>query len=275
LSFDPDLEPNETIDNKRLCDIFKCSTQGGMRRSLSTNSLIIVSNHVRSIYEDRWVDDVLHYTGMGLKGDQHLDYAQNKTLDQSRVTDTDCFLFEVLTKGEYIYRGQAELAGEPYQEKQPDTEGKLRIVWMFPLKLAGDVPPPPLPKSLLRKKQELKERSAQGLSDDELAEKASHARRGSSSRAVTAHVHERNEYVSELAKRRANGICQLCEKPAPFTKSNGDPYLESHHVEWLAEGGDDVIENTVALCPNCHRKMYVLSLARDIRKLKATAQQVP
>lgn len=43
----------------------------------------------------------------------------------------------------------------------------------------------------------------------------------------------RDPYISEYAKRRANGICQLCGKPAPFMNSKGEPYLESHHVIWL------------------------------------------
>ncbi|WP_296863638.1 HNH endonuclease [Thermosyntropha sp.] len=29
------------------------------------------------------------------------------------------------------------------------------------------------------------------------------------------------------------------------------------HIEWLSRGGTDTIDNTVALCPNCHRKMHV------------------
>ena len=45
--------------------------------------------------------------------------------------------------------------------------------------------------------------------------------------------------------------------PAPFKKRNGEPFLEVHHVMWLSEGGSDSIENTVALCPNCHRKVHV------------------
>lgn len=66
MSFDPGLAPGQEIDNSRLCDIFQCSTQGGMRRSRKTNTLVIVSNHVPSIYEDRWdSNDVLHYGGMG------------------------------------------------------------------------------------------------------------------------------------------------------------------------------------------------------------------
>lgn len=77
----------------------------------------------------------------------------------------------------------------------------------------------------------------------------------------------RNEYITEYAKRRANGTCQLCRKEAPFKDKNGRPYLEVHHIVPLSEGGEDSIENTVALCPNCHRKMHSLGDVKDVKYL--------
>ncbi|MEW8959821.1 HNH endonuclease [Neomoorella humiferrea] len=32
--------------------------------------------------------------------------------------------------------------------------------------------------------------------------------------------------------------------------------------------GEDTINNTVALCPNCHRRMHVLDLAADRERLR-------
>ena len=78
---------------------------------------------------------------------------------------------------------------------------------------------------------------------------------------------ERNQYIAEYTKERANGICDLCGKEAPFKDKNGRPYLESHHVITLAENGPDAIYNTVAICPNCHRKIHVLHKQEDIDKL--------
>lgn len=63
-------------------------------------------------------------------------------------------------------------------------------------------------------------------------------------------------------------MCELCEEPAPFQRKDGAAYLEAHHIIWLARGGQDTIENTVALCPNCHRRMHLLNLAADVLKLK-------
>lgn len=44
--------------------------------------------------------------------------------------------------------------------------------------------------------------------------------------------------------------------PAPFKRESGSPFLEAHHVRRLADGGEDTIENAVALCPNCHRELH-------------------
>ncbi len=78
----------------------------------------------------------------------------------------------------------------------------------------------------------------------------------------------RDDYVEAYVKKIAKGKCDLCEKNAPFKKKKtNEPYLECHHVKWLSKGGKDIIENAVALCPNCHRKMHSLSLNKDIKKL--------
>ena len=87
--------------------ILKCGPQGGMRRSHRTGSLIIISDHTKSSYEDRWVSgDVIHYTGMGLEGDQSLDYMQNNTLSESATNGVSSYLFEVFDPGTYLFRGQ-------------------------------------------------------------------------------------------------------------------------------------------------------------------------
>lgn len=76
-------------------------------------------------------------------------------------------------------------------------------------------------------------------------------------RVVSTYVYNRNPDVVAEALYRAKGQCQSCLKPAPFNRKTDDtPYLEVHHIKPLAEGGDDTLENTKALCPNCHRKAH-------------------
>lgn len=55
----------------------------------------------------------------------------------------------------------------------------------------------------------------------------------------------------------ADGRCEKCRKPAPFRRlRDNTPYLEVHHVKLLSQGGLDTVENTQALCPNCHSEVH-------------------
>ena len=262
----PQIEIGEVIDNDRLREVFKCSTQGGMRRSNKTNTLVLVSNHVKSVYGDRWIENTLHYTGMGLVGDQELNGVQNKTLNESNTNGVGVHLFEVFVNKEYTYQGQVRLTGSPYQERQPDSEGDIRDVWVFPLKLIDGMP---LVQNNddFRATQGAKAKRAKRLSESELEDKASNAPKTPGSRTTKSTQYERDPHVAEFSRRRANGICDLCDCPAPFQKKNGDPYLESHHIVWLSRGGEDTPSNTVALCPNCHRRMHIVKSATDTKKL--------
>ena len=76
-------------------------------------------------------------------------------------------------------------------------------------------------------------------------------------------IYHRDPYLKEAVKRIAEGKCQLCGKDAPFIDTYGQPYLEEHHVKRLADGGSDTIDNVVAICPNCHRKIHVLNDKKD------------
>ena len=135
------LTPGDELDNDQLCAKFMCSPQGGMRYSKRTESLVLVSNHVKSLYDDRWIGNVLHYTGMGTIGDQSLEFMQNKTLYLSNENGVAVYLFEVFQEKRYTYTGRVHLSAQPYQEIQEDVEGRERKVWIFPLKLLNAAPP--------------------------------------------------------------------------------------------------------------------------------------
>lgn len=81
---------------------------------------------------------------------------------------------------------------------------------------------------------------------------------------VTTRAFKRNQYVVAETLSRANGQCQHCQQEAPFKRLDGTPYLEVHHIEWLSRGGEDTVENSIALCPNCHRQAHfgVLELSK-------------
>ena len=261
-----DYKVGSHYSNDDICKAFLCSPQGGMRRSQKTNTLVLVANHIKSIFDDRWDDNVMYYTGMGMKGDQSLSFMQNKTLSESNTNNVDVHFFEVFTEKVYTYQGQVMLALKPFQELQDDEDGNSRSVWVFPLK-RKDGTAPVVPKKELDKTFERKVKKASTLTLDELKAKASKSTPKPGSRVATTTSYQRDPNVVNYTLKRANGICELCEQPAPFKKKNGDPYLEVHHVVQLANDGDDTINNTVALCPNCHRRMHSLGLKSDIEKL--------
>lgn len=76
-------------------------------------------------------------------------------------------------------------------------------------------------------------------------------------------VYARDPLVKLWVLRNANGHCEGCGQPAPFTTDIGLPFLEIHHVRPLAEHGSDKHTNAVALCPNCHRRCH-LSTDREV-----------
>lgn len=85
-------------------------------------------------------------------------------------------------------------------------------------------------------------------------------------------VYYRNAYIKEMVKFLAKGKCQMCGDKAPFYDRDGKPYLEEHHVKRLADGGSDTMDNVVAVCPNCHRKVHILKDKKDLFLLEAVAK---
>ena len=203
-----------------------------------------------------------------------IDAAQNKTLAESSTNGVAVYLFEVLEVWQLYFSRTSSFSRNPVSRTQPDKNSSPRKVWIFPLTLKGGATPYPLPEPIVSKSREQHEREAKRLSDAELEKRVKYSIKSPGTRQVTTTAYDRNTNVAELARRRSKGFCQLCELPAPFKDKKGEPFLESHHIVWLSGSGEDSIENTVALCPNCHRKMHVLNLESDKTKLKQIARGV-
>lgn len=144
--FNAGLQIGQILQNKDIVDIFKCGNMGGMRRSRKTNTLVIVSDYTKGLYHDKWIDGILHYTGMGKTGDQDIGWAQNKTLAECKYNGIDVHLFEVIDPGEYIYCGRVQLVDQPYIDTQQGEDGNPRKVWIFPIRPVpnNDVRKPPM-----------------------------------------------------------------------------------------------------------------------------------
>ena len=266
------LKYGQKLSTDEVTSIFKCTLQGGMNKSNKTNSLVLVFNHIKYSYNNRWDNDIIHYTGMGQKGDQSLDFRFNKTLNESNQNGVKLYLFEKFVAKEYTYRGEVKLNSEPYQEEQIDFDSNRRTVWMFPLKLV-DFKRSYIEIDDINKIEAVKEKNIKKMSSAKIKSFAENFKSKNNVREVMSKLTDRNPYVKEYAKIRAAGVCQLCEKKAPFNTANGEPFLEVHHVDYIRNNGPDSIDNVVALCPNCHRKIHSLENPEDYKKLKRLAKQ--
>ena len=94
---------------------------------------------------------------------------------------------------------------------------------------------------------------------------------------VTKKEYKRSAYIVVETLCRAKGVCECCGMKAPFFRdSNSEPFLEVHHVIPLSDirRGKDTLDNTVAICPNCHREAHYGENKRDIEeKLKKICTQ--
>ena len=80
-------------------------------------------------------------------------------------------------------------------------------------------------------------------------------------------VYPRNNILKNYVKRRSVYSCEMpnCHYKA-FQKIDGELYIEVHHVTPLSEGGEDNVNNTVALCPNCHRALHYADNKEELRQ---------
>jgi len=270
MKYEPPFSPGQVVSFDDIRSIVPQASFGaGILYSKNYNCLIILSKH-DSLYEDEWRGNTLHYTGTGRSGDQDLYYRDNRFLANLHLTKLPVYLFESSNKV-YTYRGEVMLSEKRYQATKPDKDGLMRKVWIFPLTLVSDGS---VPEEYIAEYEKEKKKQVKKLSISQLQSQAvKSSSKTSSYRQATSKQYIRNQSIARYTKLKANGICELCEKPAPFFDKDGEPYLESHHVRWLERGGADSIDNTVALCPNCHKKMHIVEDKNDFDKLITIAKK--
>lgn len=79
-------------------------------------------------------------------------------------------------------------------------------------------------------------------------------------------VYSRDPEVKAWLLKNSEGLCEACEDPAPFYNKTNIPFLEIHHIVRLADQGEDVIENAVAVCPNCHKALHFSKDKEELKK---------
>jgi 5-methylcytosine-specific restriction enzyme A len=172
----------------------------------------------------------------------------NKAIVDQAADGKDLLLFDMLGEGQVRFRGAFNCAGYSFEDGK-DQSGAIRQAIVFHLVPAADEStkeePPPLPPA--------------GISMEELRNKAMAAagparqsKREGSNRTYLL----RSEAVRQYVLARANGICESCDRPAPFSTIAGAVYLEPHHIRRLTDGGPDDPRFMGAVCPNCHREIH-------------------
>ena len=77
-------------------------------------------------------------------------------------------------------------------------------------------------------------------------------------RSQSTAVYDRDQMVVTIRKKIANYRCEVdgCTSPV-FKNEEGQNFVEVHHLLPLAQGGEDVLENTASLCPTHHRFLHL------------------
>lgn len=79
------------------------------------------------------------------------------------------------------------------------------------------------------------------------------------------YIIKRDKYVRKAVLLRAFGKCEYCGSTS-FQTGNGENYLETHHIIYLANKGVDRVSNVIALCPQHHREAHFGKNAEELEK---------
>ncbi|WP_161782612.1 HNH endonuclease [Halococcus sediminicola] len=204
-------------------------------------------------YSDQFFDNgIFVYSGEGQQGDMAMEGGNERILNHKDRGDV-LHVFEkvgdISGADVFSYDGQCEYV-DHFWEQAPDVNGNLRRAVRFKLAPLGGI------------EADITEAEAASLSEDDLFRRAKQALSTKDTTETTTYgssnekSYFRSQLVRDFALSVANGVCQACEKNAPFRTNMGKPFLEVHHIHRRSDGGLDDPENIIAVCPNCHRETH-------------------
>ncbi len=253
---------------KDIHQVYSGQEQGGISTPAKHNLIFLFTSESGKNYgydtHDGWKDSLFYLTGEGQVGNQEYNKGNKAVRDHiSLQKDLHLFAYKGMKKGFVRYVGQMVCSGAEISTA-PDINKVEREVIVFklaPIEVFDDyqnIDVPDLSFGDLRRKL---------LNKDDI--------KGRVFERSTVY-HERSKYVREYALMRAKGICEACEKPAPFAGRDNAPFLEVHHLNRLSDGGPDSYDMVAAICPNCHRRVhfssdgdsYNESLSKKIKELE-------
>ena len=258
------------IKRTDLHAVFGGRRQHGIINATKGPCIFVVSGGtgMQSGYHDWKQDDVFYYFGEG--GSGHMEWkGGNVAIRDHEKNHKRLFAWEALKNpkgylqclGEYRYHDHEIRRGK-------GRDGKVRNAIVFHLEAVGPYgnaiqSARELTGSVSAARQEIEREGARKV--------AARIKGGPAEQTtVLATVRKRDARVIALVLDRSRGQCEGCQADAPFLRDDGEPYLEVHHVQHLADEGHDAPYNAVALCPTCHRRVHYSQdrgqLRRKLRK---------
>lgn len=241
----------KTYRRSKLHDQYGGNRQTGIS-PLSNHPFILIFSGEQGEqygYKDGWNSDgVFLYTGEGRYGDMEF-VRGNKAIRDHLEDGRDLHLFQFMEQGLWRYIDQMICIGY-FLTQASDLDNDQRQAIVFKL----------LPIAAANEEAIIDEDQSSSLDQLSLADLR---QRAIQEAMVTqapqdsyTHIFNRGTMIRAYALRRANGVCEACGEPAPFRTEAGYPYLESHHIHRLSDGGPDHPANVAAICPNCHRRVH-------------------
>ncbi len=270
--------------------------QGGISTPKNVPLILLFSTQQRRYYTyyGGWKSDgFYHYFGEGQTGDMRMIRGNRAIRDHQKEGKT-LMLFEGVEPG--MYRFQDFMTCADYYQKDTDTLGNKRKVFIFRLAVAESIRFSELPEQsgIATIFIDLRPRLLSLISspiDDSVHKKdlliSRHLLSEQNRRSKHRHVqiplmqnvnrtkgvvakmsdykeNHRDVYQHQIeilhtyVLERANGFCESCGKPAPFTARNGSPYLEVHYIGSLSDFGIRDPNSLIALCPKCHAEAHCI-----------------
>lgn len=230
---------------------FSGQTQGGISTPANSSFIFLFTGESGKLYgyKDGWDENgVFIYTGEGQVGDMKFTNG-NKAVRDHVANAKQLLLFHSLGKQKPVrFLGEFESTSWEYRRGR-DKNDELRQTIAFHLIPQDEGVELPLEPSQAGKKTDL-------LDLREQAYLASAASAQATAKQAKKILYSRSEVVRDYVLARASGKCELCAKPAPFSRPDKTPYLEPHHTRRVADGGPDHPRWVGALCPNCHREIH-------------------
>lgn len=202
-------------------------------------------------YSDGFNDDgTFRYSGEGQVGDMQMSKGNLAILEHQKK-NKEILLFEYVAKGTVRFLGTCSYITH-HIEQRPDIKRQLRNAIVFHLDIQQ---PQSSDKIQAPHNPYLKEPNSRHSLNELRAIALNSTPSNLSPEDRVTHIRQRSRAIKLYTRKRANGVCEGCKTPSPFNSKSG-PYLEVHHLTRLADGGPDIPENVIALCPNCHRKAH-------------------